>query len=328
MHYVVGDVHGCFDDLMAMIETIEKRDNDATIIFVGDFIDRGPKVWETLNWCRRNITVDGKYQSVLGNHEDLVMQCYYEYRNSREKVITKIPPLYYGFDRILFENGIENIEEIAPIVGFFETMPLYKKIDVTMVSGKMQTYYIAHAYIPKDGPKPDDYDNPKRRREYLWSRQHIWGYQGDGILIHGHTTTLDNDYILRGPVKSGFIAYRPNAINIDGGCAYLQMDYTSGPCMLCAICLETLEEIYPYPWEDRMSMVDYDLNRHSEFGMEKEEFHKYLTNVWINKIKEKNKIFEGAVVAERLDMLVKTGLLAENEMVGNVLRSKCIFPTQ
>ena len=44
MHYVVGDVHGCFDDLMAMIETIEKRDEDARIIFVGDSINRGPKV--------------------------------------------------------------------------------------------------------------------------------------------------------------------------------------------------------------------------------------------------------------------------------------------
>lgn len=310
MHFVVGDVHGCFDDLMAMLETIEKKDKDATIIFVGDFIDRGPKVWETLNWCRNNITVDGKYQSVLGNHEDLVMQCYYEYQNSQDKMNTKIPPLYYGFDKVLSENGIENIEEIEPIVRFFESMPLYKKIDVTMVSGKMQTYYIAHAYIPNDGPRKEDVDDQKRRYEYLWSRQHIWGYQGEGILIHGHTATIDNDYILRGSVNPGFIAYRPNAINIDGGCVYLPTNFTSGPCMLCAICLETLEEIYPYSWEDRMSTVEFYESDDYKLGRGKKEFRKLVVNKSVDMIKERNKRFASEEVAERVNMLVKTGLLA------------------
>lgn len=323
MHYVVGDVHGCFDDLMAMIETIEKRDEDATIIFVGDFIDRGSQVWETLNWCRNNITADGKYQSVLGNHEDLVMQWYYEFKNSSEKKISNLPPLYYGFEQILIENGIEYIDEVAPIVELFETLPLYKKIDVTMVSGRPQTYYVAHAYMPKDGPRQEDSDNLKRRAEYLLSRQHIWGYQGEGILVHGHTPTINYDYGLRGPLNPGFIAYRQNAINIDGGCAYLSTDYTSGPCMLCAICLETLEEIYPYSWEDRMSTVEfYELDNHSEFGMDKEEFRKLLANNWVNRIKERNKRLESVDVAERVDMLVKTGLLAEGEVPDNILRKE------
>ena len=45
------------------------------------------------------------------------------------------------------------------------------------------------------------------------------------------------------------IAYRKNSINLDGGCCFSKrFDY---PCMLCAICLETLEEIYPDTLENR-----------------------------------------------------------------------------
>ena len=69
MHYVVGDVHGCYDELIALINRIESKDDDAHIIFVGDWVDRGPKVYETLMWMKDHITIDGKYQSVMGNHD-------------------------------------------------------------------------------------------------------------------------------------------------------------------------------------------------------------------------------------------------------------------
>ena len=71
MHYVIGDVHGCYDELMRLLQKIEEKDNDAIIYFVGDLIDRGPKVWEVLNWAMEHITPDGKYRSVRGNHEEL-----------------------------------------------------------------------------------------------------------------------------------------------------------------------------------------------------------------------------------------------------------------
>lgn len=48
MHYVIGDVHGCYDEMTALLAKIESMDPEAEIWFVGDFIDRGPKVWETL----------------------------------------------------------------------------------------------------------------------------------------------------------------------------------------------------------------------------------------------------------------------------------------
>lgn len=52
----------------------------------------------------------------------------------------------------------------------------------------------------------------------------------------------------------GMISYRRNDINVDGGVAYARYHFRY-PCMICAICLETLEEIYPWELEERMDMV-------------------------------------------------------------------------
>ena len=79
MHYVIGDVHGCYDEMMALLEKIEQMDEDAKIIFVGDFVDRGPKVDKVLNWCMEHITPDGKYQAVRGNHEQMILEWYMEW---------------------------------------------------------------------------------------------------------------------------------------------------------------------------------------------------------------------------------------------------------
>ncbi|MBO5303419.1 MAG: metallophosphoesterase [Lachnospiraceae bacterium] len=79
MHYVIGDVHGCYDEMMALIKLIEENDNDAKIIFVGDLIDRGPDVIKVLNWAMEHITSDGKYQGVRGNHEQMVIEWYQEF---------------------------------------------------------------------------------------------------------------------------------------------------------------------------------------------------------------------------------------------------------
>lgn len=66
--------------------------------------------------------------------------------------------------------------------------------------------------------------------------------------------------MLRGERKPGFINYRDNAINEYGGCVFINGYWDQGPCMLCAICLETLEEIYPYDWRDRIMSEFYYLN--------------------------------------------------------------------
>ena len=40
-HYVIGDVHGCYEDFLLLKEKIEKRDPEATIILTGEFSGSG-----------------------------------------------------------------------------------------------------------------------------------------------------------------------------------------------------------------------------------------------------------------------------------------------
>lgn len=71
----IGDVHGCYDSLVALLEKLGYRQRDGVYahperqaIFVGDLVDRGPKIRETLHLVRVMVE-QGSAQMVLGNHE-------------------------------------------------------------------------------------------------------------------------------------------------------------------------------------------------------------------------------------------------------------------
>ena len=59
MHYVIGDVHVCYDELMLLLQKIEAKDKDARYIFVGDFIDRGKQVKLAENSNKKDVYTTG-----------------------------------------------------------------------------------------------------------------------------------------------------------------------------------------------------------------------------------------------------------------------------
>ena len=46
---VIGDVHGHYDTLVALLDSISPTTNDE-VYFLGDLIDRGPKAHRWLIW--------------------------------------------------------------------------------------------------------------------------------------------------------------------------------------------------------------------------------------------------------------------------------------
>lgn len=76
---IIGDVHGCGDSLKLLLEKLGyvKRDGayqyanlrkPRQVVFVGDILDRGPKIREALHTVR-DMVDKGSAQIVMGNHE-------------------------------------------------------------------------------------------------------------------------------------------------------------------------------------------------------------------------------------------------------------------
>jgi len=73
---IIGDIHGHADELNALLETLGYRNGKGAhshpegrkIIFLGDYIDRGPKIREVLEivWA---MVDGGQALAILGNHE-------------------------------------------------------------------------------------------------------------------------------------------------------------------------------------------------------------------------------------------------------------------
>lgn len=61
---VVGDIHGCFDELKELIERVELQPDDR-VVSVGDLITKGPKSREVLEL----FMTDARFTTVIGNHD-------------------------------------------------------------------------------------------------------------------------------------------------------------------------------------------------------------------------------------------------------------------
>lgn len=72
---LIGDVHGCGDTLVKLLETLGYRKIRGVyrhisrkVVFIGDIIDRGPRIREALHIARDMVDSDQAVM-VLGNHE-------------------------------------------------------------------------------------------------------------------------------------------------------------------------------------------------------------------------------------------------------------------
>jgi len=73
--FAIGDIHGCFTALKKVVEVSEIKTSD-TIIFLGDYIDRGPQSKQIIDWI---IELGKKYSVIAlrGNHELMMLNSRY-----------------------------------------------------------------------------------------------------------------------------------------------------------------------------------------------------------------------------------------------------------
>jgi hypothetical protein len=165
MNYVIGDVHGCGLELMALVRQIEKQDRKAKFVLVGDCFDRGmhgSTVWKLIR--------DYDMQVILGNHDVKMLQFI-----SGERQY--LPPHYHYF---LKQMG----PRVEPLIPFLVNLPLMLTLP---------GHIIVHGGVNVNDPLAENIDwnvygrEPKSERAPL----HGWWdeYRGDDIVLYGHTTT-------------------------------------------------------------------------------------------------------------------------------------------
>jgi serine/threonine protein phosphatase 1 len=190
MIYAIGDIHGCLDSLKQLVEKVNPNLEDK-VIFLGDYIDRGPDSKGVVEFLLRFSTTHKNTIFIKGNHEWMIKK-FYETRSREDWELWE----YNGARKTLesYGNNIENI----PIehLKFFEKTKLYH------VEGR---YLFVHGGV-KPGINLSDQkaeDILWIRDEFIYSEKPLNGY----TVVFGHT-----------PMHKPLI--ESDKIGIDTGCVY------------------------------------------------------------------------------------------------------------
>jgi serine/threonine protein phosphatase 1 len=210
--YVIGDVHGCLLTLESLLFKKCKIKKDDEIYFLGDYIDRGKRIKQTLDFLISLKEQKYKVHFLLGNHEDAFLSALndYNYFENWKKI---------GGADTLKSFKINYPPEIpTKYLDFFASCKPFFLLDkFVLTHGGLNTKI--------DDPFSDYYS-------MLWTRAEKINKKkiGNRKLIVGHTPkSLQN-------IKESL---KKNIIYLDGGCVY--KDYNPNFGNLVALEINSME---------------------------------------------------------------------------------------
>ena len=224
--YIIGDVHGCYRSLLALIEQLPHK-FDSKICFVGDLIDRGPASADVVEFVR----IRG-YDAVMGNHEKrLVGNAKTALRCAKTGKFTSSNDLYAFFsldESWLFNNGGEatlasyyrhgGVKQCKEHLRFVSRLPIYLEYDLRDESGR--ALVVSHSAVGRAWGIRHDAERAKSFAAHVLSGRGD-DSANDGIFnVYGHTP-------VKKPVIMEFSA------NIDLGCVYKK--HWGEKARLCAL---------------------------------------------------------------------------------------------
>ena len=206
---IIGDVHGCGDELESLLATLGyvpdaagtlRHPDGRKAVFVGDLVDRGPRVPDVLRRVMAMVET-GSALAVPGNH-DL-------------KLMRKLR----GKDVAITHGLAESLAQLS------ETTPEFRERVVTFLDGLVSHYVldggrlvVAHAGMKEEmqgrgsgkvrdfalyGETTGETDEFGRPIRYNWAAE----YRGQAHVVYGHTPVPNPEWLNR-------------TINIDTGCVF------------------------------------------------------------------------------------------------------------
>jgi serine/threonine protein phosphatase 1 len=190
--YAIGDIHGCYAKLKELLGKIDFNAATDTLIFLGDYVDRGSESFEVVELL---LELKSKYPSSIflkGNHEEMLLN----YLSGGDKLLYLMNGGSQTVESYLKHHG----KDEAPIVPdkhmeFFNSLILSYQTD---------EYFFVHAGLRPKVPieKQDPHDFLWIRDKFIRSK-----YQFEKQVVFGHT-----------PFPEPLV--KPNKIGIDTGAVY------------------------------------------------------------------------------------------------------------
>lgn len=209
---IIGDVHGCFDELLNLLARlgyrVESADGEYLVIpppgrkavFLGDLVDRGPKVAEVLRFVMRMVDA-GAALCVPGNHDVKLLR----------KLKGRNAQLTHGLAETLQQLEKQPADFSRQVAKFLDDLVSHYVLD----DGKL---VVAHAGMKEEMQgrgsrqvrdfalygettgETDEFGLPVR---YNWAAD----YRGHSMVVYGHTPVAEPEWLNR-------------TINIDTGCVF------------------------------------------------------------------------------------------------------------
>ncbi len=204
--YAVGDIHGRADLLERVFAKIDADLRDHPIanpieIFLGDYIDRGPKSADVLSMLiergksRRTVCLRGNHEIYLLEflQNPPVLRAWGQFGG-----LTTL--LSYGLTPTFNPNEVEE-EDLSHGLKILLPASHRQFLEALPLSFTCGDYFFVHA-----GVRPGALLSRQREDDLLWIRDDFLNYEGpfEKIIVHGHT-----------PVKEPDV--RRNRINLDTG---------------------------------------------------------------------------------------------------------------
>lgn len=201
----IGDIHGCKKTLKALVEEKIRITPADQLIFIGDYIDRGPDSKGVLDYLIDLKSTGHDLLFIRGNHEEMLIESFSSQTYFQQWMNN-------GGGATLESFGISKEEYLSQ----GESRIPEKYMD--FLSGttyylELEKCFIVHAGFNFYDKRPfEDLD------AMIWSRNFDYdrGLAKGKKIIHGHTpTTLEN-------IRATLFDPDCSLINIDAGCVYTE----------------------------------------------------------------------------------------------------------